>query len=360
VAEPFAGGLESHTVWTARALMRQGHDVTVFAGPASEPVPSDIDVVSIIDESPDFSGVKRRDTQMSRQSEAAVTSGYERVLGAIADSRFDVVHNNSLHFIPVLHDGGFPVPMVHVVHCPPFDELETAHRSRRARFTADALGDVIAVSESLASQWRDLTTAVVPNGIPVADFSPESLVRAGEHCVWAGRMVEEKAPHLAIDAARLAGRHIVLAGPVQHQDYFDRMVAPRLGPDAQYLGHLDHRALRSIYSTAAVGLITPQWDEPFGLVVAEMLAAGTPVAAFDRGALRSVAPESVAAYATSNDASALAVAVDDAATRDRSACRSHARRHLSDEAMAQRYVGLYLRAIERQNLQPTDQHRRPA
>jgi glycosyltransferase involved in cell wall biosynthesis len=339
VTEPFAGGLEAHTVTTALALQRAGHDVTIFAGPADEPRRCDVEVVPIVDTTLDTASVERADTQMSPLAAEQMARGFRSTMETIrATRRFDIVHNNSLDATPVAFDGRLGTPMVHVLHCPPFAALADAHRARIWRAGA---GCVIAVSASLGATWPGICTAVVPNGVAVHRWQPGACDERSDRCVWVGRVVPEKAPHLAIDAARLAGRPIVLAGPVQHRGYFDAEIAPRLGDDATWAGHLCHDELCELIGGSAVGVVTPLWDEPFGLVVAEMLACGTPVAATGRGAIASFVDPSVAAIAIADTPAGVAAAIDRAAHLDRAACRRHASTHLSDDRMVERYVAHY-------------------
>ncbi|MEO5901825.1 MAG: glycosyltransferase [Ilumatobacteraceae bacterium] len=315
-----------------------GHDVTVFAGPATVPTPGDLRVVPIVAREPDCTGCERTDNPMPPGRWESEDAGYRAVLAAVAEpGAFDVVHNNSLHYLPPALSDQLEVPMVHTLHSPPFDTLHLAHL-HRARH-AERHGDVVAVSDSLRRTWGSLATTVVPNGVRTEDWTFGDA--PDRSCVWMGRIVPEKAPHLAIDAARLAGRPITLAGPVQHMRYFEDQVKPRLGADARWVGHLDTAGLSALCRSAAVGVVTPQWDEPFGLVIAEMLACGTPVAAFARGAITELVVPGVGATAPPDDVVSLAGAIDAAARLDRQVCRKHAVAHLSARAMAARYVGLY-------------------
>src|SRR6202012_3414091 len=113
--------------------------------------------------------------------------------------------------------------------------------------------------------------AVIANGIDLDDWATGP---GGGGAVWCGRMVPEKAPHLAIEAARAAGVALPLAGPIVDTPYWEREVAPRLDAEVRYVGHLNHGALARLVGESRVAVATPVWEEPFGLVAAEAMAAG--------------------------------------------------------------------------------------
>ncbi|GAA0270363.1 hypothetical protein GCM10010302_04920 [Streptomyces polychromogenes] len=115
---------------------------------------------------------------------------------------------------------------------------------------------------------------MVHNGIDLRRWPAGT---GGGDLVWYGRIVPEKGPALAIAAAE-AGVALTLAGPVADHRYFRDHVAPRLGGRIRYAGHLRRRELAALVGSARATLVTPCWDEPYGLVVAESLACGTPVA----------------------------------------------------------------------------------
>jgi len=340
LGEPHCGGLESHTATLARGLHELGHHVVVFAGPRDAAHQLPVEVVPIIERPLPATTTARLDTSTPAWFARHETHGYLDALDRVA-AEFDVVHNNSLHASVVDAElaAGFP-PVVHVLHCPPFRLLEQAHRrlhQQRARRC------VVAVSDNLASAWGEIPTDTVHNGVDVDVWRPVSAttLRASTgRCVWAGRIVAEKSPHLAIDAANSLGWQLTLAGPVQDQDYFDTEIAPRLSVDITWLGALDARQLRRLYANSNVGVLTPTWEEPFGLVAAEMLSCGLPIAALDRGAIGEFTDPSVAVL-TPGDSGQLAGAIRTAARLDRVACRRFAVATLSLSVMLQRYIGLY-------------------
>lgn len=108
----------------------------------------------------------------------------------------------------------------------------------------------------------------------------------------------------------------------------------------EYLGHLTREALALELAAAAVALVTPCWEEPFGLVIAEALACGTPVAAFDRGAVADLLTAETGALAQADDVADLARAIGVALGKSRSACRAQAELHWSQARMLGQYEQL--------------------
>jgi glycosyltransferase involved in cell wall biosynthesis len=179
---------------------------------------------------------------------------------------------------------------------------------------------------------------VVPNGVDVDRWA---LGRGGGPAVWSGRLVPEKGAHLAVQAAALAGVPLRLAGPVLDREYFDSQVQPWLGGDVEHVGHLRTDELVRLVGEASASLVTPCWEEPYGLVVAESLACGTPVAGFARGALPELVDARHARLVVPGDVEALAAALLQAVELDRDDARAHAVETCSVDAMVDTYEQLY-------------------
>jgi glycosyltransferase involved in cell wall biosynthesis len=338
IAEPFAGGLESWTHALVTELDARGHEVTLFAARGSDPrLPVTVWPVEVF--SP--SAAAGRDVHAPSAVWMGEHHAYLDLMLGLGRGRgaFDLVHNSSLHHLPVAMAASLPVPMVTTLHTPPVPWLESAVALSRDP------GTFVAVSRVTARAWAGTVRAsVVPNGVDTDLFS---VGPGGGPAVWTGRMVREKSPHMAIDAARAAGSELVLAGPVSDPAYFEAEVEPRLGGAVSYAGHLHRHELIRLLGAASVAVVTPDWDEPYGLVAAEAMACGTPVAAFDRGALPELVTGEVGALAPPHDAAALAVAIRDAATRDRRVVRAHAERSCSLSRMVDEYEQLYRAVVER-------------
>ena len=333
ISEPFAGGLEMHTHMLARELRERGHAVTLFASLASDPA---LGVEAICEQTSllETGIAEANDVAFFREHHA-----YLRLMTELRGRDFDVIHNNSLHYLPVSMADTLATPMVTTLHTPPFCWLESGIRLNRDRM------HYVAVSDATARMWSHVIQVdqVIPNGIDLAQFPYRATPDRDPYLVWYGRIVPEKGLELAIDAARLAGLPLRIAGPISQPAYFEEVIAPRLGADAIHVGHLEHDALARLVGGAVAALCTPRWEEPYGLVAAEALASGTPVAAFRRGGVPALLDKLSGALAEPDDVPGLASAALTAATRDRAACRARAERHCDARVMIDAYEALYHR-----------------
>ncbi|MFC8956610.1 glycosyltransferase [Streptomyces sp. NPDC057101] len=335
VSEPFAGGLEAHTWTLAKALSERGHHVELFAAPGSDP---DLRVRELPVHQPVLSSAARADVSMPDAVWMAEHHAYLQLMVDLArdgERRFDVVHNNSLHHLPVAMASALRLPVVTTLHTPPTPWLESAVQAQErcpVTFTA--------VSAHTARAWHATVPGarVIRNGVDTRLWNPGP---GGSYLVWSGRLVPEKGAHLAAGAARKAGRPLRMAGPVGDRQYFTDCVEPLLGDGIDYVGHLDSRALAGLVGGAAAALVTPCWDEPYGLVVAEALACGTPVCGFDRGALSEILTPDCGRLAPADDPAALAALIPEAVRLDRRAARERAEAFCSLDAMAEQYTAIY-------------------
>lgn len=341
IAEPFAGGMESHTWWLAKKLIERGHEVSLFASGDSD---SNLGLVPCL--STAFATHPQGQTAAGRY--ACNMAAYTDVIQQLSQSNFDIVHNNALYPFLLSSAADLPAPMLTVLHSPPYEELVTAIRYATARDKLNRLS-IVAVSKSLATEWKAITpTAVIYNGIDI-DRWPFVPQTPPNRALWYGRMVPEKGPHLAIKAALKAGYEIQIAGPISNREYFKESVAPLLkGDRVHYLGHLSHSEIRQALSKASVFVNTPRWEEPYGIVYAEALASGTPVAAFDRGAAREILTERCGIAVKAENVDQLAQAISAAAKLSRQDCRQRAESFCDINQMIDGYEHQYQQLILRQ------------
>ncbi len=350
IAEPFAGGLEMHTHLLATSLRARGHDVTLFASLASDPA---LGLEAICEET------SLLETGIAEAGDVAFFREHHAYLCLMTQLRtraFDIVHNNSLHYLPLTMAATLPMPVVTTLHTPPFCWLESGVRLGRAS------SHIVAVSQATADAWRSVVQVdgVIGNGINLDLFPFRAAPDTVPYLIWYGRIVPEKRLGLAIRAARMVGLPLKIAGPRSDSAYFDREIAPHLGAGAEYLGHLSHPELARLAGGARAALCTPCWEEPYGLVVAEALAAGTPVAAFRRGGVASILDESCGVLADPDDVPGLARAIRAAMTLSRHACRRRAQHHCDARTMVAAYEALYDDLIARHRARERSRSTDPA
>ncbi len=259
------------------------------------------------------------------------------------DSHYDIVHNHSLHHLPVVMAPMLAMPMITTLHTPPTPWLESALD------TGGGAGNrFAAVSRHTADTWRHVApdVTVVPNGVDFRRWPPGP---GGDNLVWFGRITPEKAPHLAIAAARRADLPLVLAGPISDAGYFQHFIAPSLGDRIRYAGHLDHDELARLVGRSAAALVTPAWPEPYGLVVAEAMSCGTPVVAFACGGIPEIVSSRSGRLVPSDDVEAMADEIPAALKLSRIDVHRHAVAHCSAEAMVTAYLDLYRETIDDRN-----------
>jgi glycosyltransferase involved in cell wall biosynthesis len=187
----------------------------------------------------------------------------------------------------------------------------------------------------------------IPNGVDV-DRLASGVLAKGDYALSLGRVCPEKAFHLALDAAHVAGVPLVLAGQVfpypLHFEYFNREIQPRLDELRRFIGPVRFSRKRSLLSRARCLVISSGVAETSSLVAMEALACGTPVVTFGCGALPEVIEHGETGFIVDN-VKEMAEAIRAAGSLDGEKCRTAARHRFSGQAMAARYLSLYERLI---------------
>jgi len=331
------GGVESVVAGLVDRLVARGHHVTLFAAGTRGTAAQEF--------------VRTWELPPAEQLALALPEVVHaaRVEGLLRAHTVDLVHDHTL--AGPLTAAARRSPTVVTVHGA-MDELSEIYRPLG---TAVSL---VAVSEAQRRRAPDLNwVGTVHNGIEVDSFPYRA--DKDDYVLFLGRFHPQKAPHLAIEAARRAGVRIILAGKctetIEHE-YYARQVAPLLGPDAVEVGVADQAVKRRLLAGARCLVFPIRWEEPFGLVMVEAMACGTPVVALARGA----APEVVAHGRTGfvvERPEELAAAISAAATLDPADCRRHASSRFSLDAMTSGYEGAYRRLLACQGAGPAPSSR---
>ncbi len=319
------GGTEAVIDDLARALVRNGHDVRLFTVEDSTcPVPR----------SWHFSEVPQ--PMGTTVAEAAhVLAAYE----AFAD--VDVIHDHTI-LGPLVAGGrsGMP-PVVTTTHGAFTDDVRVIYREIARNAT------IVAISHSQRESAPEVpVAAVIHHGIDLEKYPYGDEV--GDYVMFVGRMSPDKGVDRAIRIARAAGRPLVVVSKTREpgeRDYFAASVQPLLGDDVRLFDEIP-ASERIALLRSAVALVNPiSWPEPFGLVMAEALACGTPVLAFPNGAAPEIIDDGKTGYLCSDEA-AMTSALMSVDELDRRACRYAAETRFNMARMASDYEELYLSLIQ--------------
>jgi len=323
VPPPRYGGTEAVLDTLVRGLQAAGHDVLLATTG---------DATSVVDTTWTFAESVGVGVGGSAAELRHVLHAYEqaRLWGA------DVIHDHTL--VGPLYGGEGSIPVVTTNHGP---------------FSAPDLGPlyraiapgvpVIAISHHHASTAVDTPiAAVIHHGLEVDQFA---LGGGGEHAVFLGRMHPDKGVDAACRIARAAGVPLVIAAKMSEAHevaYFDDAVVPLLGGDIQYIGEVDVSEKSALLGGASCLLNPIRWPEPFGMVMIEALACGTPVVARRCGSIPEIVEHGVTGFVGDDDEE-LVAGLSRVAELDRGACRRAAELRFSAARFVEDHLALYAR-----------------
>ncbi|MDA8186209.1 MAG: glycosyltransferase family 4 protein [Acidimicrobiales bacterium] len=324
VPPPLYGGIEAVLDQLARALVAGGHDVTLFTtGDSTCPVPR----LHVL---PHSEGSR---IGMAVPELRHVMHAYE----ALADR--DIVHDHTV--AGPFHAERYPeLPVVTTIHGPFNDELTDLYRALGPRVP------IVGISHAQQRSAIGVAVArVIHHGIDAADFpfGDGSGDAEGPYLLFLGRMNPDKGAHRAIEVANKAGSRLLIAAKCREPwetEYFAAQVEPHLDERIRYLGEVSHERKLELLAGASALLFPIRWDEPFGMVMIEAMACGTPVLGFPEGAVPEVVDHGRTGFLC-GDETDMAQAVSRLDEIDRSECRKAVEGYFSAERMAAEHVELY-------------------
>ena len=318
------GGTELFIANLARGLHARGHEVTVYANGDSR-LPCRVKWRYAHSDWPLEDGVR------------AELKNVDHTAWAIRDAveHVDILHLNDIVGVPFTRFTNCPVLLtMHHPHEPALSE----QYGRYPDINYAAVGAWLARRETMPR------LNVVHHGIPIEDYTFSSA--KDDYVVFLGRMAPCKGPHVAIEVARRAGIRLKLAGEIQpvFRDYWEQKVVPGIdGQLIEYVGEANAEQKNALLSRARAVLFTIQWEEPFGLVMIESMACGTPVLAFAGGAVEEVVQNGVNGWIcrdVDDMVQRLAAPLPDAAN-----CRDSVARDFSLDRMVDAYLTIYERLV---------------
>ena len=314
------GGIEQAVDAEARGMAAAGHDVMLFTtGDSTCPVPRRWLLEQSEGERMGFTVPELRH----------VMAAYE----AVQD--YDIVHDHTV-LGPVYSDRYPDIPVVTTIHGPFNTELIDVYGRLAERVS------IIAISNAQRKPAPDIPVArVIHHGVDAANFPYGD--GSGGYVVFLGRMSPDKGAHRAVLAAEKAGVRLLLAGKSREpweRAYFDQQIAPHLGDEIQYVGEVPHDEKLRLLAGARATLFPIRWNEPFGLVMIESLACGTPVVAFAEGAAVEVVDDGRTGYLCQTETEK-AKAVETIDSIDRAECRAAVEGYFSQDRMIREHIELF-------------------
>jgi len=318
------GGIEQAVDAEARGILAAGHEVLLFTtGDSTCPVPRQW---LLAEAEGERMGVAVPEVRH-------VLAAYEAVEG------FDVVHDHSVVGPAMASTWGRasgPPPVVTTIHGPLDGELADVYRR---------IGDrvpLIGISRAQARAAPDVTIArVIHHGVRATEFPWGD--GKGDYFLFLGRLAADKGAHRAIAAARKAGVRLILAGKVREKAekaYFEQEVAPHLSDSIHFVGEVPHDEKLRLLAGARATLFPIRWNEPFGLVMIESLACGTPVLAYPEGAAPEVIENGETGFIVDGEGE-MADAIASVGEIDRHACRAAVEGYFSVERMVGEHLELF-------------------
>jgi glycosyltransferase involved in cell wall biosynthesis len=323
------GGTERVVAYLADELVRRGHEVTLFASGDSG---TEADLVAATERA------LRRDPTVSEPLAPHIS---ELGMAFKRAGDFDIMHS---------HVDYLAFPVARLVATP---TLHTLHGRLDLPHLVHVFGEfhdvpLVSISEAQRQPLRHLSlnwAGTVYHGLRLEDY-PYSPTPGG-YLAFCGRICPEKRPDLAIEVARRAGLPLKMAAKVDDtdRDYFERAIRPRLDePGIEFLGEVDEARKVELMAQALALLFPIDWPEPFGLVMIEAMATGTPVITRPYGAAPEVVVDGQTGF-IGESVEDLVAAVKRADTLDRLACRRHVEQRFSVGRMVDDYEALYARML---------------
>jgi glycosyltransferase involved in cell wall biosynthesis len=321
------GGIELVVSRLTERLVERGHDVTLFASGGSHTAAR---LVSPLLEAPGLG-----EENGAWREAIHVSTAYRQA------REFDVIHDHTW-FGPCLGAMLDEPPVVHTLHGP-WEEHSLGHYA--------VLHDrihLVAISETQRAANPAVRYAgVVSNGIDLDAFPLRT--EKEDFLLFLGRSCRDKGPDRAVEVAKRAGMHLKLVAKRMEpfeQEYWEREVEPRLTGDEEIFDEVSHEEKVELLGRARATLFPIDWPEPFGLVMIESMACGTPVLAMPNGAAVEVVADRRTGFLC-DSVEDMAGAVGQVEGISPEACRAHVGLRFSDQAMTLGYERLFERVLER-------------
>ncbi|MHB8842255.1 MAG: glycosyltransferase family 4 protein [Candidatus Aquicultor sp.] len=322
------GGIEYVVHCITEGLVQKGHDVTLFASGDS------ITKAKLI--SPYKVAPSERIGQ-TYPDLIHVMQAYQMA------GEFDIIHDHSGLIGPVI--GSFTkTPVLHTLHGPATDEAKDFYGKMKDSIYYNGISDF------QREKFGALNfVGTIYNGMDLDKY--EYNDKKEDYMFFLGRMNPEKGAHVAVEVARKTGKKLIMVSKMtepHEKAYYEAKVKPLLAPNIELMGEVDTETKIEMFKKASCFLFPIQWPEPFGLVMTEALACGTPVLAMKNGSVPEIIDHGKTGFIC-NTTDEMVEAVSKVDTIEPIDCRRHVEKHFSTNKMVDCYVKAYIKILEREN-----------
>lgn len=251
-------------------------------------------------------------------------------------SEFDIIHNN-FDFLPLTYSGLIKTPVITTIHGFSSPRIIPVYKKYNDR------GHYVSISNADRSPELDYM-ATVYNGLEVTNFGLNDT--PDDYLLYFGRIHHDKGTAEAIEIAKRSKRKLLIAGLVQDENYFKEKIEPQLGADVTYLGNAGPAQRKSLLQNAYALLHPINFNEPFGMSVAEAMLCGTPVIAFNKGSMPELIRHEQTGFLVNNVGEAVE-AVGSVNNISRADCYNWAVSQFSSEKMVGDYLRLYQQILSK-------------
>jgi len=336
------GGIERIVAMLCDGLVEKGHKVTLFAAPGSK---TKAKLISVFDKPLLEANIPWSNPIWNLRNLSCAFEMANR-------GKFDIIHCH-LDLWGLFFQGLTKTPVLHTMHNPLYRTNADATKDDRLRlFKEEAKRtNIVMISRSALDQAMvKLPRArIIYNGIDLSNFKFNPV--GGDHFVWIARVNKHKGIENAIAAAEKLGVKLLLAGRIDptQVDYFNTYIKPHLNKKIRYVGELSQKQLSDFYGEAKACLYPIEWEEPFGLVVAEAMACGTPVIAYRRGSMPELIENGKTGFVVESNLDKFVAAMKKVDRIDRRLVRKRVEERFSKERMVEDYEKLYYEICRRKN-----------
>lgn len=328
VPPPAYGGIELVVSHLTDELVRRGHEVVLFAS-------GDSDTLAKLESV--YPRALRLDPNIKEYSVyemLELSRVYERA------AKFDIIHS---------HVGIAALPFGSLVKTPTIHTLHGKFTTDNSKiFTHHAKQPFVSISNNQRDGLGLNYIRTVYNGIDLRSYPFFAQPSDPPYLAFLGRLSPEKGPQHAIAIALQTGWRLKMAGKIDtvDRDFFEREIAPQIdGKQIEYLGEISHSEKVELLGNAAVTLFPITWREPFGLVMIESMATGTPAIGINLGSVPEVIAHGKTGFVCQS-IDEIAAAIPAAINLDRQTCRNHVANHFSVSQMVDGYEAAYRQVIE--------------